>query len=182
MAEKVYSTSKLINLHSADGSTLLIPKVPLSTVDNNAYTVVDGAIVTKGAGVSLQAAVQAEIAAAVDGNYVPWTDGSNVEIPGTLTVEGAVRVEGKLVATQDMYIETTSNGETTSTKVATMADIDGITGGTLNNYYTKDEVDTIAEGVLEDANSYTDKQDSALREELLGAIGSSIDAIDHLKR
>ena len=132
-----------------------------------------------------------------------------------------------------MYIETTSNGETTSTKVATMADIDGITGGTLNNYYTKDEVDTIAEGVLEDASSYTDaevakassytdaqianaltglpdgsslipyidaqddahqaaaeatakaytdKQDSALREELLGAIGSSIDAIDHLKR
>lgn len=244
MAEKVYSTSKLINLHSADGSTLLIPKVPLSTVDNNAYTVVDGAIVTKGAGVSLQAAVQAEIAAAVDGrfddvdsnfgNYVPWVDGSNVEIPGTLTVEGAttlaalsaadtditgtldvtgaatlgatldvtgkatlkdelevakaatlkgaVRVEGKLVAAQDMYIETTSNGEPTSTKVATMADIDGITGGTLNNYYTKGEVDAIAEGVLEDANSYTDKQDSALREELLGAIGSSIDAIDHLKR
>lgn len=246
MAEKVYSTSKLINLHSADGSTLLIPKVPLSTVDNNAYTVVDGAIVTKGAGVSLQAAVQAEIAAAIAddvvGNYVPWTDGSNVEIPGTLrvtdsatfsgftevendfavagyievggsanilgeatlgatlavtgkatlsdelevakaaTLKGAVRVEGKLVAAQDMYIETTSNGETTSTKVATMADIDGITGGTLNNYYTKDEVDTIAEGVLEDANSYTDKQDSALREELLGAIGSSIDAIDHLKR
>lgn len=173
MAEK-YSTSKLINLHSADGSTLLIPKIPLSTVDNNAYTVVvneeTGAtsIVTKGAGVSLQAAVQAEIAAAIAddvvGNYVPWTDGSNVEIPGTLTVEGAttlkaaVRIEGKLVATQDMYIETTSNGETTSTKVATMADIDGITGGTLNNYYTKDEVDAIAEGVLEDANSYTDAE------------------------
>ena len=239
MAEKVYSTSKLINLHSADGSTLLIPKIPLSTVDNNAYTVVDGAIVTKGAGVSLQAAVQAEIAAAIAddvvGTYVPWTDGSNVEIPGTLTVEGAttlkaaVRIEGKLVAAQDMYIETTSNGETTSTKVATMADIDGITGGTLNNYYTKGEVDAIAEGAssytdaevakassytdsqiasaltgLPDgsklvayidaqddahqsaaeatAKAYTDEQDSALREELLGAIGSSIDAIDHLKR
>lgn len=226
MAEKDYAASKLINLHSADGTTLLIPKIPLSTVDNNAYTVVDGAIVTKGAGVSLQAAVQAEIAAAIAddvvGNYVPWTDGSNVEIPGTLTVEGsttiaalsaedtditgtldvtgaatlsatldvtgaatlksAVRVEGKLVATQDMYIETTTDGSTTSTKVATMADIDGITGGTLNNYYTKGEVDAIAEGVLEDANAYTDAQDSALREELLGAIGSSIDAIDHLKR
>lgn len=122
-----------------------------------------------------------------------------------------------------MFIETTtSDGVTTSTKVATMADIDDITGGTLNGYYTKDEVDAIAEGVLEDANTYTDeavataltglpdgsnlipyidaqddahqaaaeatakaytdKQDSALREELLGAIGSSIDAIDHLKR
>ena len=106
MAEKVYSTSKLINLHSADGSTLLIPKIPLSTVDNNAYTVVDGAIVTKGAGVSLQAAVQAEIAAAIAddvvGNYVPWTDGSNVEILGTLTVEGATTLAALSAADTDI--------------------------------------------------------------------------------
>lgn len=240
MAEKVYDTSKLINLHSADGTTLLIPKIPLSTVDNNAYTVdAEGNISTKGAGVSLQSAVQAEIAAAVAdsvvGNYVPWTDGSNVVIPGTLTVEGdttlagvtatnaditgtldvtgkatlsdaldvagaatlkgAVRVEGKLVAAQDMYIETTADGSTTSTKVATMADIDGITGGTLNNYYTKGEVDAIAEGTLEDANVYTDSASTALSAQITALdtkvttdyatkvyVGEQIAAIDHLKR
>lgn len=144
MAEKVYSTSKLINLHSADGSTLLIPKVPLSTVDNNAYTVVDGAIVTKGAGVSLQAAVQAEIAAAVDGrfddvdsnfgNYVPWTDGSNVVIPGTLTVEGATTLaalsaaDTDITGTLDVTGAATLNDTLTVAKAATLQSTLAVTG------------------------------------------------------
>lgn len=153
MAEKVYSTSKLINLHSADGSTLLIPKVPLSTVDNNAYTVVDGAIVTKGAGVSLQAAVQAEIAAAVDGrfddvdsnfgNYVPWTDGSNVEIPGTLTVEGATTLaalsaaDTDITGTLDVTGAATLSATLDVTGAATLGATLGVAGAaTLNDTLT----------------------------------------------
>lgn len=133
MAEKDYAASKLINLHSADGTTLLIPKIPLSTVDNNAYTVVVDketsatSIVTKGAGSSLQAAVQAEIAAAVAdsvvGNYVPFAeDGSSVEIQGKLDVADSATFSGFTEVSNDLavggYIEV--GGSATIMNAATL--------------------------------------------------------------